>query len=172
MNRLNNNFSRQGGQSRPPRAFLGYSHCLYLGQTLEIQKPSDHQGFLPHIFQGSPKESPESMFFFGFSPKLFDLLSCALTPLIRTPALSHAHSCMLFVRSTGMTRNVRFDPSTEQSTDKFLLKNPLSPPTVVGLSFNLHRARSSNFKTPWRSAAGPSVASQRQFPPKSGDGSP
>jgi len=133
MNRLNNNFSRQGGQSRPPRAFLGYSHCLYLGQTLEIQKPSDHQGFLPHIFQGSPKESPESMFFFGFSPKLFDLLSCALTPLIRTPALSHAHSCMLFVRSTGMTRNVRFDPSTEQSTDKFLLKKSLVASNGRGL---------------------------------------
>ena len=94
-------------------------------QALQIEKPTHHEGLLRHIDQGSPEESPESMFFFGFSPELFDLFPGSLTQVVKNTSLPHADSGVFFLGPDRFASDVRLNLSFDETPNELLLKESL-----------------------------------------------
>src|SRR3989338_2884902 len=114
---------------------LTVSDNLESSQTLQIQEPSDHERLLPDVLKHSPEESPESMFFFGFSPQLLNLFPGSLAQLVEHPSLSHSDPRMLFVRPDLFGGNMGLYLSSEETLDKLLLKESFVGPKGFWLYF-------------------------------------
>src|SRR3989338_2671428 len=101
---------------------LGHTCWDNSRKTFQIEQPADHESFLPNILKSPSKESPETMFFFGFSPKFLDLFSGSLAPLIKTSPLSHPNPLQCLVFSSSKTRDMWLNASLKNRFDKLRFK--------------------------------------------------